>query len=38
MEFKEFVPLFKSAKTHFKFSVGLNLQTFDTILSGTKHI
>ena len=38
MEFKEFVPRFKSAKTRFKFSAGLNLQTFDTILSGTNHI
>ena len=38
MEFKEFEPRFKSAKTRFKFSAGLNLETFDTILSGTKHI
>ena len=42
-EFKEFEwqfkfkPRFKSAKTRFKLSVGLNLQTFDTILSGTNH-
>ena len=35
MEFKEFKPRFKSAKTWFKFSAGLNLETFDTILSGT---
>jgi len=35
MEFKEFEPRFKSAKTRFKFSAGLNLETFDTILSGT---
>ena len=28
----------KSAKTRFKFSAGLNLETFDTILSGTNHI
>ena len=35
MEFKEFEPRFKSAKTRFKFSTGLNLETFDTILSGT---
>ena len=28
----------KSAKTRFKFSAGLNLKTFDTILSGTNHI
>jgi len=34
MEFKEFEPRFKSAKTRFKFSAGLNLETFDTILSG----
>ena len=30
MEFKEFEPLFKSDKTRFKLSVGLNLETFDT--------
>jgi len=29
MEFKEFEPRFKSAKTQFKFSAGLNLETFD---------
>ena len=28
----------KSAKTQFKFSAGLNLETFDTIFSGTNHI
>ena len=38
MEFKEFKPRFKSAKTRFKLSAGLNLETFDTILSGTNHI
>ena len=38
MEFKEFEPRFKSAKTRFKFSAGLNLETFDTTLSGTNHI
>ena len=38
MEFKEFEPRFKSAKTRFKFSAGLNLEIFDTILSGTNHI
>ena len=38
MEFKEFEPQFKSAKTRFKLSAGLNLETFDTILSGTNHI
>ena len=37
-EFKEFEPRFKSAKTRFKLSAGLNLETFDTILSGTNHI
>jgi len=36
MEFKEFEPQFKSAKTRFK-SAGLNLETFDSILSGTNH-
>ena len=35
MEFKEFVLGFKSAKTRFKLSTGLNLKTFDPILSGT---
>ena len=38
MEFKEFELRFKSAKTRFKLSAGLNLETFDTILSGTNHI
>jgi len=38
MEFKEFEPRFKSAKTRFKSSAGLNLETFDTILSVTNHI
>ena len=38
MEFKEFEPRFKSAKTRVKFSAGLNLETFDTILSGINHI
>ena len=28
----------KTAKTRFKFSAGLNLETLDTILSGTNHI
>ena len=37
-EFKEFGPRLKSAKIRFKLSAGLNLETFDTILSGTKHI
>ena len=35
MEFKEFEPRFKSAKTGFKSSAGLNLETFDRILSDT---
>ena len=35
MEFIEFEPWFKSAKTRFKSSSGLNLKTFDSILSGT---
>ena len=38
MELKEFEPWFKSAKTRFKFSTSINLETFDTILSGTNHI
>ena len=29
MEFKEFKPRFKSAKTRFKLSAGLNLETFE---------
>ena len=38
MEFKEVEPRFKSAKTRFKLRAGLNLETFDTTLSGTNHI
>ena len=38
MEFKEFEPRFKSEKTRCKLRAGLNLETFDTILSGTNHI
>ena len=38
MEFKEFEPRLKSAKTHIKLSAGLNLETFDKILSETNHI
>ena len=38
MEFKEFESRFKSAKTLFKLSAGLNIETFDTILIGTNHI
>ena len=37
-EFKEFESRLKSAKTRLKLSAGLNLETFDTILIGTKHI
>ena len=33
MEFQEFEPRFKFAKTRIKLSAGLNLETFDTILS-----
>ena len=38
MEFKEFEPWFKSVKTRFKLSAGLNRETIETILSGTNHI
>ena len=38
MEFIEFDPRFKSAKTRFELSAGLNLETLDTILSETNHI
>ena len=38
MEFKEFEPLFKSAKIRFKLSPGLNFETFDTIVWETNHI
>ena len=31
MEFKEFEPRFKSAKTRLKLSASLNIETFDTI-------
>ena len=37
-EFKEFEPRLKSAKTRFKLSDSLNLETFHAILSGTNHI
>ena len=37
-EFKDFEPRLKSAKPRFKLSAGLNLETSDTILSGTNHI
>jgi len=32
MEFKEFEPRFKSAKTRFKLSAGINLETFDIFI------
>ena len=38
MEFKEIETRFKSSKTRSKLSAGLNLETFDTILSETNHI
>ena len=38
MEFKDSEPRFKSAKPRVKLSAGLNLETFDTISSGTNHI
>ena len=38
MAFKALEQRFKSAKTRFKLSGGLNLEAFDTILSGTNHI
>ena len=37
-EFNEFEPRLKSAKNRFQFSAGLNLETFNTILSGTNYI
>ena len=37
-EFNEFEPLLKSAKNRFNLSAGLNLEKFNTILSGTNHI
>ena len=38
MELKKFEPRLKYANTRFKLSAGLNLETFDTNLSGTNHI
>ena len=38
MEFEEFEQRFESAKTWFKLSASLNLETCDTIFSGTNHI
>jgi len=36
-EFNEFESRLKSAKIRFQFSVGLNLETLNIILSGTNH-
>ena len=37
-ELNDFEPRLKSAKTRFQLSAGLNLETLNTILSGTSHI
>ena len=37
-EFNEFEPCLKSLKDRFQLSAGLNLETLNTILSGTNHI
>ena len=37
-EFNEFEPRLKSAKNRFQLSAGLNLETLNTILSGTNYI
>ena len=37
-EFNEFELRVKSAKNRFQLSAGLNLEKFNTILSGTNHI
>ena len=37
-EFNEFEPRLKSAKNWFQLSASLNLETLNTILSGTNHI
>ena len=36
-EFNEFEPRLKSAKNRFQLVAGLNLEKFNTILSGTNH-
>ena len=36
-EINEFEPRLKSAKNRFQLSPGLNLETLNTILSGTNH-
>ena len=37
-EFNEFKPRLKSPQNRFQLSAGLNLEKFNTILSGTNHI
>jgi len=37
-EFNEFKWRFKSFKNRFQLSAGLNLEKFNTLLSGTSHI
>ena len=37
-EFKKFDPRLKSAETWFQLNTGLNRETLNTVLSGTKHI
>ena len=37
-EFNEFEAQLKSVKNRFQLSAGLNLEKFNTILSGTNHI
>ena len=37
-EFNEFDPRLKSAKNRFQLIAGLNLETFNTVLSKTNHI
>jgi len=37
-EFNEFEPWLKSAKNWFQLSASLNLEKFNTFLSGTNHI
>ena len=37
-EFNEFKPRLKSPKNRFQLSAGLNLETLNTILSGTNNI
>ena len=37
-KFNEFEPRLKSAKNLFQLSAGLNLEKFNSILSGTNHI